>query len=68
MSIVHHWAKKCKAGKPERADLCVKQWSGQSVMTASEFHKIKVNELITDNQRETAVKLGISQECVGSHY
>jgi hypothetical protein len=69
VSTVHRWAKKCIAGKPGTADLCVKQWSGQSMMAANEFHKIKIDELIKDNQRptqrETAVKLGISQECVG---
>jgi hypothetical protein len=38
-------------------------------MATNEFHKKKVDESIKDNQqttqRETAVKLGISQECVG---
>jgi hypothetical protein len=46
-----------------------KQQSGQPVAATDEFHKKKFEEMIKDyqciTQRETAVKLGISHECVG---
>jgi len=39
------------------------------VRATDEFHKKKFEEMIKDyqwiTQRETAVKLGVSQECVG---
>jgi hypothetical protein len=63
---VRHWA---KDGKLARADLCDKQRSVRRVTATDEFRRKKVDELIKDNQcitqRETAVKLGISQEHVG---
>jgi hypothetical protein len=53
----------------EELNFCDKQGSGQPLTATSEFHKKKVDKLIKDNQRitqrEVAVKLGISQECMG---
>ena len=69
MNSVQHWAKKCIDGKSGRADSYDKQQSGQPVTATDEFHKKKFEKMIKDYQwitkRETAVKLGISQECVG---
>jgi hypothetical protein len=66
---VQCWTIKCTDGKSGQADLYDKQQSGQPVTVTDEFHKKKFEEMITDyqwiTQRETAVKLGVSQECVG---
>jgi hypothetical protein len=65
LSTVRCWDKKCKDGKPGRANLCVKERSGQPATATSEFHKKKVGELIKEDQRitqrVTAVKFGILQ-------
>jgi len=66
---VQRWAKKCTDGKSGWADSYDKQQSGQPVTANDDFHKKKCEEMIKDyqwiTQRETAVKLSISQEYVG---
>ncbi|GFG30795.1 hypothetical protein Cfor_00178 [Coptotermes formosanus] len=66
--VVRRWAKKGWAGEQGKADLCDKQRRGRPLTATDEFHKKMVDEMIKNEritQRETAVKLGISQERAG---
>jgi hypothetical protein len=69
MNSVQCWAKKCMDGKSGQDESYDKQQSGQPVTATDEFHKKKFEEMIKGyqwiTQKETAVKLGISQEHVG---